>query len=67
MPAIAIQTSLKGIWGNPMGLKVSEIDENMYQIMLDREIDLKRIIKGNPWIIRNTWFVVHNWERNVKP
>lgn len=28
-------------------------------------MDIKRIIKGNPWIIRNMWFVVQAWERGM--
>jgi len=32
---------------------------------MDKEEDIHRVLKGNPWIVRNIWFVVHSWGRKV--
>lgn len=34
---------------------------------MDKEQDVSRIIKGNSWIIRNCWLVVHLWDRKINP
>lgn len=57
--------SLSGIWCNPAGLKISELEGKIFQIKMDKEEDIQRILKGNPWIIRNCWLLLHNWNRNL--
>lgn len=32
---------------------------------MDKEADIQRILKGSPWIIRNCWLVIHNWDRSL--
>lgn len=32
---------------------------------MDKEADAKRILKGNPWIYRNSWLVLKEWDENV--
>jgi hypothetical protein len=34
---------------------------------MDKEQDVSRIVKGNPWIVRNCWLVVHAWDRKTNP
>jgi hypothetical protein len=58
--------TLNGIWCNPLGLKINELEGKLYQIQLEKEDDMQRILKGNPWTIRNCWLIVHKWDRNVE-
>ncbi|RHN54608.1 putative transcription factor interactor and regulator CCHC(Zn) family [Medicago truncatula] len=32
---------------------------------MDNTEDVKRILKGSPWIVRNVWMIVHPWDRKV--
>ena len=57
--------SLSGIWCNPAGLKINELEGKILQIKMDKEEDIQRIFKGNPWIIRNCWLLLHIWNRNL--
>ncbi|MCI02362.1 DUF4283 domain protein, partial [Trifolium medium] len=36
---MSIQTALNGMWCNPEGLKVTEMEGNLYQIVVDSEED----------------------------
>jgi len=45
--------SLNGIWGNPAGFKLYEIEDKCSRITMDREEDIQRVFKGNPCIVRN--------------
>jgi hypothetical protein len=63
----ALQNSLQGIWGNPAGFSVTEIEGGFYHINMDMEADIQRVIKGNPWIVRNSWFMVQLWDRHISP
>jgi len=65
IPFQHINNSLLGIWGNPAGLKITELEDKCYQIAMDKEQDIHRILKGSSWIVRNVWLVVHSWERKV--
>jgi hypothetical protein len=62
-----LQHSLQGIWGNPAGFTINEIEGGYFHINLDLVADIHRIMKGNPWIIRNSWFMVHLWDRQINP
>jgi len=42
-----------GIWCNPGGFKITELENNLYQFSFEKECDISRILKGEPWIIRN--------------
>jgi hypothetical protein len=62
-----LQHSLQGIWGNPAGFTINEIEGGYFHINLELNADIQRILKGNPWIIRNSWFMVHLWDRQINP
>jgi hypothetical protein len=53
-----LQNSLQGIQGNPTGFSITEIEGGFFHVNMDKESDIQRAIKGNPWIIRNSWFMV---------
>jgi len=65
IPLQHIDNSLNGIWGNPVGFKLYEIKDKCSRITMDMEEDIQRLLKGNPSIVRNIWFVVHSWGRKV--
>jgi hypothetical protein len=44
--------TLQGIWGNPKGLTITEIEGGIYHITMDSDYDLHRVVKGNPWILK---------------
>jgi hypothetical protein len=62
-----LQNNLQGIWGNPKGLSITEIEGGYVHISMNLEKDIQRIINGNPWLIRNSWFLVHPWDRKINP
>ncbi|KEH21490.1 DUF4283 domain protein [Medicago truncatula] len=60
-----LYNSLMGIWCNPNGFKITELENNLYQLSFERESDIKRILKGEPWIIINVWLKLHLWNRST--
>ncbi|MCI21749.1 zinc CCHC-type-like protein, partial [Trifolium medium] len=34
---------------------------------MDLVSDINRAVKGNPWLIRNSWFMVFSWDRSINP
>ncbi|KAJ1399445.1 Zinc finger, CCHC-type [Sesbania bispinosa] len=63
----SLQNALTGIWCNPKGLKVEELEPKLFQFFLEEESDLDRILRGSPWIFRNSWLVLNRWDRNIEP
>jgi hypothetical protein len=59
LPKSILQNSLMGIWGNPKGFTITEIEGGIYHITMDSDYDLHRVVKGNPWILRNNWLMMH--------
>jgi hypothetical protein len=60
-----LQNTLMGIWCNPLGFQITELEGNMFHMLMDKEVDIQRALNGNLWIIRNVWFLVHAWNRNT--
>jgi hypothetical protein len=60
-----LHSSLMGIWCSPVGFKITELENNMYQFSFEKEADVTRILKGEPWIIRNVWLKLHLWNRTT--
>ncbi|KEH24235.1 DUF4283 domain protein [Medicago truncatula] len=60
-----LHSSLMGIWCNPTGFKITELENNLYQFSFEKEVDINRILKGEPWIIRNVWLKLYLWNRNT--
>lgn len=65
IPDGILQKILNGIWCNPSGLKIQEIGEKLYLLNIEKEEDLKRILKGSPWNVRNCLFMVKQWNMNT--
>lgn len=60
-----LHNTLTGIWCKPVGLKIGELEGKKFQIQMEKEEDLQRALKGIPWLIRNSWLILHHWERNI--
>jgi hypothetical protein len=60
-------STLQGIWGNPKGLNITEIEGGFFHITMELEKDTQRALQGNPWMVRNSWFMVHLWDRQINP
>lgn len=67
IPTSVLYSTLNGIWCNPLGFKINEIEGKLYQITMDNEQDVARIVKGSPWIVRNCWLIIHAWDRKTNP
>jgi hypothetical protein len=67
IPKQIIQNTLLGIWGNPKGFQITEVEGGLFHLNLDMEKDIQRAIKGNPWTIRNSWFMLQLWDREKDP
>jgi hypothetical protein len=62
-----LHNTLQGIWGNPKGLTITEIEGGFYHITMDLESEIQKALNGNPWVIRNCWFMVKPWDRRINP
>jgi hypothetical protein len=62
-----LYNALQGIWGYPPGLTITEVEGGYYHISMDSDLDTQKAIKGNPWIVRNCWFMVQLWDRKINP
>ncbi|KAJ1378378.1 hypothetical protein SESBI_47910 [Sesbania bispinosa] len=59
----SMQNALSGMWCNPKGMKIEEVAPKTFQIFFEKEEDANRILLGSPWIFRNSWLVLRQWER----
>jgi hypothetical protein len=62
-----LHNTLQGIWGEPKGFAITEIEGGYLHIAMDLEKDIQRALKGNPWMVRNSWFLVQPWDRQINP
>jgi hypothetical protein len=65
IPKQVLYSSLKGIWCNPTGFKITELEDNLFQFSFKKERTITRILKCEPWIIRNVWLKLHLWNRDI--
>jgi hypothetical protein len=61
----SIQNGLENIWGAPAGLKIQELGGKILQFFLTDPADRDKILLGNPWIFRNSWLIVKQWDRET--
>ncbi|KAJ1413686.1 hypothetical protein SESBI_19509 [Sesbania bispinosa] len=59
----SLQSALAGIWCNPKGFRIEEIVPKTFQFFFDNETDVSRILKGTPWLFRNSWLILKQWSR----
>lgn len=62
----SLETALCSIWNEPLGFRLTELEPKFYQLFFDNEIDLERALSNGPWLFRNSWIVLHKWNRGWK-
>lgn len=62
-----IQSVMHNICRKPVGFRVIELDQKVYQFFFNHDLDMKRALKGSPWLFRNSWLVLQKWECNMNP
>ncbi|MED6139000.1 hypothetical protein PIB30_079793 [Stylosanthes scabra] len=62
-----IHNAMYNIWRKPEGFQLKEVQDKLYQFFFEKESDMKRVLKGSPWIFRNSWLIMEKWERNTNP
>jgi hypothetical protein len=67
IPKQIVQNTLLGIWGDPKGFQISEIEGGFLHITMENEKAIQRALQGNPWIVRNSWLMVQQWDREKDP
>ncbi|KAJ1389174.1 Zinc knuckle CX2CX4HX4C [Sesbania bispinosa] len=65
--ANSLMNALNSIWNSPKGFKVVDLGDKCFQFFFDSGKDADRVIRGNPWIFRNSWLLLRKWDREVKP
>ncbi|KAJ1418357.1 Zinc knuckle CX2CX4HX4C [Sesbania bispinosa] len=63
----SLSNALNSIWNAPKGFKVINMGEKLFQIFFEHEKEADRVVKGSPWVFRNSWLVLHHWVRGVQP
>ncbi|KAJ1431787.1 Zinc knuckle CX2CX4HX4C [Sesbania bispinosa] len=61
----SLHNALSGIWCHPKGFRVEEISTKIFQFFFDNEQESNRILRGSPWLFRNSWLVLQPWKRGV--
>jgi hypothetical protein len=53
-----VHNTLLGIWGNPKGFQITEVEGGFYHISMENERDILRALKGNSWTVGTlgSWF-----------
>ncbi|KAJ1406258.1 Zinc knuckle CX2CX4HX4C [Sesbania bispinosa] len=46
------------------GIRVEKIVPKTFQFYFDDEADVNRILKGSPWLFRNSWLILRRWVRD---
>ncbi|MED6135370.1 hypothetical protein PIB30_045819 [Stylosanthes scabra] len=62
-----VHNAMYNIWKKPEGFQMKEIQDKLYQFFFEKESDMKRVLKGSPWMFRNSWLLMEKWERNTNP
>ncbi|MED6119112.1 hypothetical protein PIB30_008921 [Stylosanthes scabra] len=62
-----VHNDMYNIWRRPAGFQMKEIQEKLYQFFFEKEGDMKRVLKGSPWMFRNSWLLMEKWERSKSP
>lgn len=53
--------AIANIWCNSHNLVVVKLEHNVLRITTDKNEDHKRVLKGKPWVFRNSWPILQEW------
>ncbi|KAJ1376678.1 Zinc knuckle CX2CX4HX4C [Sesbania bispinosa] len=63
----SLTNALSRIWSSPKGFKVESLGEQVFQFFFQDSKEVDRVIKGSPWLFRNSWLILQQWKRGVDP
>ncbi|KAJ1380428.1 Zinc finger, CCHC-type [Sesbania bispinosa] len=63
----SLNNALSSIWSFPKGFKIESLGAQIFQFFFQESKDLDRVIKGSPWIFRNSWIILKRWTRGLDP
>lgn len=63
----SFHSAVASVWGSSKGLRVEEVVETLFQIFFEDGDTLNRVLKGSPWLFRNSWVLVQQWRRDCEP
>jgi hypothetical protein len=46
-----IMSAMRPAWGNPRGLEARMVDDNLFIVEFESELDKNRILEGSPWYV----------------
>ena len=65
-----IQTILSALrpgWGNPRGLTMSSVGDNMFIAEFGSKQDKDRILDGSPWSVGNRAVLIQEFDASMRP
>lgn len=61
-----LEQALKGIWNQPSGFRIEELEPKTFQFFFDNEQVMLNILNRGPWLFRSSWLILCRWSRNWK-
>ncbi|KAF7838942.1 cysteine desulfurase mitochondrial-like [Senna tora] len=61
----ALESAFRNIWNQPEGLRVEEVDTNLFLFHFRKEKDMTRVLENGPWTFRNRWLTLARWRRGM--
>ncbi|KAF7815550.1 cysteine desulfurase mitochondrial-like [Senna tora] len=62
----ALEAALRNIWGVDKGFKVEEVVARTFQFSFGSKEEMDKVMKGGPWIFRNSWLIIQQWQRDAE-
>lgn len=62
----SLHSALANIWCNPKGFRIEEVVDKTFHFFCSDDRDITRILKGSPWIFRNSWLIIQPWKRDIE-
>ncbi|XP_025635850.1 uncharacterized protein [Arachis hypogaea] len=57
-----VEGAMRTIWSHPKGFKVMDLGDNLFQFFFEKEVDLVRVERGAPWLLKNYIVNIKRWE-----
>ena len=61
----ATQSTLKRAWGLENKVQVVEVGANLFQFKFQTKFDMKRVLKGGPWMFDNQVLLLVRWQSRM--
>ncbi|KAH7841895.1 hypothetical protein Vadar_013209 [Vaccinium darrowii] len=62
----ALKDTMRKVWGSPEGLRMVDVGENLFHFRFVNEMDLQRVVNGDPWCFDNMLLLLRRWEAGLK-